>query len=112
MTAVERDELRVGIGRREVRERLGDRLTGLARRDDAAERKLGMARDEAQELAGDVAGAAEHDRRNLLSMLTPTPSRSRSEANARLQQVAELGRASHRVQCGDVRRVRMMSMPT
>ena len=39
---VERDEPRVGVGRREVREGLRHRLAGLARGHDAAERELGV----------------------------------------------------------------------
>src|SRR6185295_3713073 len=59
---VDRHEELVRVGGREVRERLRDRLAGLARRDDRAERKARMRVDQAQEFAGNVARPAEHDR--------------------------------------------------
>jgi hypothetical protein len=45
-----------------VRERLRDGLAGLAARDHGAEGEPRVRVDQAQELAGNVAGPAEHDR--------------------------------------------------
>ncbi len=58
----ERAEARFRIGAREMAEGLRHGLAGLAVRQDGSELELRMTRDQAQQLTGHVAGAAEHDR--------------------------------------------------
>src|SRR5690606_6930091 len=76
---LERHEALAGIASGKMRERGGDRLAGLARRDRAAELELGMLRDEPEHLAGDIAGPAEkEDRRahdTALWIRSPRPIR-------------------------------------
>ena len=52
-------------GGREVREGLAGELAGRAVRHHAGQREIGMADDEAQQFAGHVTRAAEHDGGNL-----------------------------------------------
>ena len=58
---VERHERLVRKRGREMVERFRHGLAGLTRRHDATEREPWVRMQEAQELAGHVAGAAEHD---------------------------------------------------
>ena len=101
------------IGRREVREGLRDGLAGLARGHDAAERELGVPCDESQELAGDVARAAEHDGRDLgrlahagaFAVREPRPMLACSRSPSSAELVIAFNAATFE-------RCRMMSMPT
>src|SRR5579875_3570115 len=60
-------ESHAGIHAREVRERGRDRLAGLAVRQDACYLEDGVCGEQAQQLAGHVAAAAEDDRGNALA---------------------------------------------
>ena len=89
------------------------RLGSSRRRRRASSR--GCACDQTQELAGDVAGAAEHDRRadGVVSRSCRGLRAPVAEADAALQQIAELGGVRHRVDGARRSSARlMMSMPT
>ncbi len=58
------DESQVRQHRLQVTEELRDRLVGLAVRRDGGDVEIGMRRDQAQQFAGHVSGAAEHHRGN------------------------------------------------
>ena len=58
-------------------ERIGDRRAGLAVGEDRRDFELRMTRDQAQQLAGHIAGAAEHDGRGRRAH-SPTTLESRT----------------------------------
>ena len=55
-------EFQLGIGAAQVWERAGDRSTGLTIRENGGDGQLRMTRDQPKQFAGDIAGAAQHDR--------------------------------------------------
>ncbi len=58
---VETGEFEIRVGVAQVRECAGDRSTGLTVRQNGGDGELRMPRDQAQQLSGHIAGAAEHD---------------------------------------------------
>ena len=64
LDGIEIGEFQLGIGATQVRERTGHRSAGLAVRKNRGDLELRMTGDQAQQLAGHVAGTAQHDRRS------------------------------------------------
>jgi hypothetical protein len=60
---IRRRELEIRIGAAQMREGVGDRCAGLAVGEHGGYFKLRVRRDQAQQLAGDVTGTAQHNGR-------------------------------------------------